>query len=106
MKRLLAVVVVSLGALLGTASAGPGPVKVKGPWCALHLLNFQNDADLDRIQAELPALAARGVNILILEVDYGFEFRSHPELRSSDRPITLVDEIIDAFAVHVGMDEI
>jgi len=26
--------------------------------------------------------------VLILEVDYGFEFRSHPELRSSERPIT------------------
>ena len=88
MKRLPAVVVVSLGALLGTASAGPRPVEVKGPWCALHLLSFQNDADLERIHAELPALAARGVNILILEADYGFEFRSHPELRSSDRPIT------------------
>jgi hypothetical protein len=88
MKRLLALVLVSLGPLLGTASAAPRPVKVKGPWCALHLLGFQNDADLERIEAELPALAARGVNVLVLEVDYGFAFRSHPELRISERPIT------------------
>src|SRR5438552_8673397 len=88
MNRLPALVLVSLGVSLGTAAAGPRPVKVEGPWCALHLLGFQNDADLQRIEAELPALAARGVNVLVLEVDYGFEFRSHPELRSSERPIT------------------
>jgi hypothetical protein len=88
MKRLPALLLLSLGPWLATAAADPRPVKVKGPWCALHLLNFQNDTDLQRIEAELPALAARGVNVLVLEVDYGFEFRSHPELRSSDRPIT------------------
>jgi glycosyl hydrolase family 20 len=88
MKRLFVLLLVSLGPWLGTASAGPRPIKVDGPWCALHLLSFQNDADLQRIEAELPALASRGVNVLVLEVDYGFEFRSHPELRSSERPIT------------------
>ena len=88
MKRSLILVLVSLVVSLGTAAAGPRPLKVEGNWCALHLLNFQNDADLLRIEAELPALAARGVNVLVLEVDYGFEFRSHPELRASERPIT------------------
>src|SRR6185295_11771807 len=88
MKGLLALAIVSLGPWAGLAGAGPRAVKVEGPWCALHLLGFQNDADLQRIESELPALAARGVNVLVLEVDYGFEFRSHPELRSSDRPIT------------------
>jgi len=88
MKRRLTLVLVSLVVSLGTAVAGPRPVKVEGNWCALHLLGFQNDADLHRIEAELPALAAQGVNVLVLEVDYAFEFRSHPELRASERPIT------------------
>jgi len=58
------------------------------PWVALHLLGFQNDSDLESIEAQLPDLAARGVNVLVLEVDYGFEFRSHPELRIADKVIT------------------
>jgi hypothetical protein len=28
------------------------------------------------------------VNVVVLEVDYAFEFRSHPELRSGEKPIT------------------
>src|SRR5689334_5943133 len=50
-------------------------------WISMHLLNFTNDSALDVIAAELPALAERGVNVLFLEVDYSFEFKSHPELR-------------------------
>ena len=38
-----------------------------------------------RSRSQLPDLAARGVNVLVLEVDYGFEFRSHPELRDRRR---------------------
>jgi len=32
----------------------------------------------------LPGLAAAGVNTVIVEVDYSFEFKSHPELSSPD----------------------
>jgi len=88
MDRTLVSLAVSLGLLASPASAAPRSVQVDGRWCALHLLNFQNDEDLQKIEAELPALAALGVNVLVLEVDYGFEFRSHPELRISERPIT------------------
>lgn len=62
--------------------------KAEPPWVALHLLGYQNDADLESIEAQLPDLAAQGVNVLVLEVDYGFEFRSHPELRVADKVIT------------------
>ena len=58
------------------------------PWVALHLLGYQNDADLEGIESQLPGLAARGVNVLVLEVDYGFAFRSHPELRIAEKVIT------------------
>jgi hypothetical protein len=82
-------IALSLLLLSGAAAdAAPRSVKVKGPWVALHLLHFQNDDDLQAIEHQLPDLAARGINVLILEVDYGFEFRSHPELRISPRPMT------------------
>jgi hypothetical protein len=58
------------------------------PWVALHLLDQKNDADLQAIESQLPALASLGVNVLVLEVDYAFEFRSHPELRIGDKVIT------------------
>ncbi len=85
--RLLSFVLVWLS-LAPLASAGSRQPRVEEPWVALHLLHFQNDADLATIEAQLPDLAARGVNVLVLEVDYGFEFRSHPELRISEKPIT------------------
>ena len=80
-------------ALLATpVLAAPRPLKVDGPWVALHVLHFRHDsdlqADLEAVERQLPELAARGVNVLIFEVDYGFQFQSHPELRISDRGIT------------------
>ncbi|RPI00513.1 MAG: hypothetical protein EHM72_08990 [Calditrichaeota bacterium] len=63
-------------------------VTPKAPWCSLHLLNFDTDSSLLVLEKQLPELALKGVNVLILEVDYGFKFRSHPELRGSDHPVT------------------
>jgi hypothetical protein len=60
----------------------------EAPWVALHLLEQRTDADLAAIEGQLPALAALGVNVLVLEVDYAFEFRSHPELRIAEKVIT------------------
>jgi hypothetical protein len=68
------------------AFAGSRPIKIDGAWSALHLLHRQNDAELEALEAQLPALAARGVNVIVLEVNYGFEFRSHPELRMAEPP--------------------
>lgn len=53
------------------------------PWRALHLLSYTTDARLDSLAARLPELSRMGLNTLILEVDYNFDFKSHPELRSS-----------------------
>ena len=85
MRALL--ILVPLLIAVPAATAGT-PAKAGVPWVALHLLGYQNDADLDSIESQLPDLAARGVNVLVLEVDYGFEFRSHPELRIADKVIT------------------
>ena len=57
-------------------------------WTALHLLDYSTDADLDRLSLQLPELSKKGINLLILEVDYNFEFESHPELINGARPIS------------------
>jgi hypothetical protein len=62
--------------------------KPKQPWRALHLLNYDTDADLDALAKNLEPLAKQGINVIILEVDYNFAFKSHPELRRGTNPIT------------------
>jgi hypothetical protein len=69
------------------AQAGVGPKRGE-PWRALHLIGYGSDADLEALGRNIPKLAAMGVNVLILEVNYNFSFKSHPELRRGAAPIT------------------
>lgn len=62
---------------------GPGPGE---PWRGVHLL-IHNNNNVDALIAELPALAKLGMNVLVVEVDYNFAYKSHPEV-ASDNPIT------------------
>src|ERR1700722_20110265 len=50
------------------------------PWRGLHLM-VGSDADTDALAGQLPKLKDDGVNVIIVEVDYNFDFQSHPELR-------------------------
>ena len=54
----------------------------------MHVISYASDSALDRLGSQLPELSKLGINCLILEVNYSFEFRSHPELRQGDRQIT------------------
>lgn len=58
------------------------------PWHAVHLLDYNSDRDLDVLGQNLGKLADMGINTVILEVDYNFAFKSHPELRRGSNPIT------------------
>ena len=51
------------------------------PWFGVHV-DSGGANRLDQIANSVPALAKLGVNALILEVDYNFQFTSHPELNS------------------------
>ncbi len=51
----------------------------------LHAIT-ETDADARTLIGEVPALARRGVNLLVCEVDYWYDFASHPELRM-DHPV-------------------
>ncbi len=46
----------------------------------MHAL-CETDADARVLAGEVPSLAKRGVNLLIVEVDYWYDYASHPELR-------------------------
>lgn len=71
-------------------NAAPLEAKTKSTktWRAVHLLDYNTDADLDALGQNLAALAKQGINVIILEVDYNFAFKSHPELRRGKAPIT------------------
>ncbi len=65
--------------------AGQGQV---GKWRAVHLIGYTNDDLLETLGKDIPVLAEMGIDVLILEVDYGFDYQSHPELRSGKNPIS------------------
>jgi len=50
-------------------------------WFGVHVDSGGGER-LDRIGKSVPALAKLGVNALILEVNYSFQYASHPELNS------------------------
>jgi hypothetical protein len=50
-------------------------------WRGVHLM-VGTGAQAQALEAALPQLSAAGVNVVIAEVDYGYEFQSHPEVRS------------------------
>ncbi|OVE78771.1 hypothetical protein BVY01_04510 [bacterium I07] len=57
-------------------------------WRAVHFLGYETDTYLDSLSRHIPELAEMGINVLILEVDYHFEFNSQPELRQGKVQIT------------------
>ena len=75
---------------LGQPSDGRAdtPPTADKPWRAVHSISHRNDESLEKLEKQLPELAALGINCLIIEVNYNFEFQSHPELRDGQRQIT------------------
>ena len=57
-------------------------------WRALHLINYLTDEHLERLSEQIPRLAEMGINMLILEINYGLKFETHPELRAGTAQIT------------------
>jgi len=80
-------IVLLLCAAWTPAGASVGSKQSK-PWRALHLLDYNNDSALDALGENLENLSKQGINVIILEVDYNFAFKSHPELRRGTNPIT------------------
>jgi hypothetical protein len=79
-----------LAAVTALPSQANGLLESRRPkqWRAVHVLDYNSDADLEALSQNLNKLANMGINTLILEVDYNFAFKSHPELRRGSNPIT------------------
>ena len=60
-----------------------GAPKTAEAWRGLHVPVF-SDRELSKLEDELPRLAADGVNVLVIQTDYHFDFQSHPELRAQE----------------------
>jgi hypothetical protein len=79
--------VVLLGGCVNLRPAGDARSASRQPWAAqnhawrgVHLwLDRENSAQ--KLIPTLPRLAAVGVNVVVVEVNYSFEFQTHPELR-------------------------
>lgn len=55
---------------------------------SIHLLNYNSDKLLLELSSKLEGFAKKGINTIFLEVDYGFDFKSHPELILNNDVIT------------------
>ncbi len=86
MKKLFIALVAVVGLLKSNAQQ-IGPDKGE-KWNAIHLLDYTNNEKLALLEAELPALVKKGINVIFLEVDYSFQFKSHPELIEKENYIT------------------
>jgi len=84
MKKLsyLCLSILMIGALSQVVAA-----KAK-TWRAVHLLDYNTDDALETLGQNLENLSRQGINTIILEVDYNFAFKSHPELRRGNAPIS------------------
>ncbi|MCX6149920.1 MAG: family 20 glycosylhydrolase [Ignavibacteriales bacterium] len=51
-------------------------------WLGIHVLMDNKDAAA-ALTSEIPALAKNGVNLVIAEINYNYEYESHPELRGN-----------------------
>jgi Glycosyl hydrolase family 20, catalytic domain len=92
---LVSLTMIALGFPCAAAGQGPGTAKpatgTAGEWRGIHMMSpgRQGLPLLKRAIAE--KLAPMGVNVLILEVNYGFAFRSHPELGGGENALRVED---------------
>jgi hypothetical protein len=89
MKSYKIILIIIIAALIGCSSIKEtiGP-KSGEKWRGIHLLGYGNDSSLAELGTIVPKLSSMGINIIILEVDYNFQFQSYPELRNGDQQIT------------------
>jgi hypothetical protein len=74
---LTATIVASL--VFVSAAYAPAAQPTSRPWLGVHIM-IHGDSAAAGLVKSLPDLRKLGVNVLIAEVNYGFQFASHPEL--------------------------
>jgi hypothetical protein len=88
MKKTALFALVALAFAFAIQGCAPKPKPLAVPrtqplWFGLHVL-IENKPAAEALLTELPALAKVGLNLLIFEADYNYEYVSHPELRGDD----------------------
>src|SRR4030043_1980475 len=88
MKKTAFFALVALAPVFAFQACAPQPKPAAVPrtqplWFGLHVL-IESKPAAEALISELPALAKVGINLLIFEVDYNYEYVSHPELRGED----------------------
>jgi len=68
-----------LSVVVSAASTAAPAANPSKPWLGVHVSVGSHDA-LEKLRQSIPGLGKMGVNTLIIEVDYNFQFASHPEL--------------------------
>ncbi|MBN2206112.1 MAG: family 20 glycosylhydrolase [Candidatus Aminicenantes bacterium] len=63
--------------------AAVAPLPARPLVLGLHVL-IESKGAAEELIKEIPALAGAGVNLLVVESDYNYEYESHPELRGED----------------------
>jgi len=76
------VILIAFTCLLASLVSAQPSTKPASPWLGIHL-GLNNNQQLDRLIAELPKLSSMGFNSLVVEVNYSFDFQSHPEMRAA-----------------------
>jgi hypothetical protein len=61
----------------------PSETGLDSAWRGLHLL-IRSSAEMDALVGEVPALARAGVNVILAETNFFYEYTSHPEVREPD----------------------
>src|SRR4030042_2367478 len=88
MKKTALFALVALPLVFALQAGAPQPNPAAVPrtqplWFGLHVL-IENKPAAEALIAELPALAKVGINLLVFEGDYNYEYVSPPELRGDD----------------------
>jgi glycosyl hydrolase family 20 len=81
MRRLLCLIVFMFA--ITPVLARADDARLSKPWLGVHVTVGGGDS-VAKLRESIPALAKLGVNALILEINYGFEFQSHPEIRAGN----------------------
>ncbi len=82
MKKLLFHATFSLAVLIPFASR-VCPAGESRPWCGVHV-GTNNRNQTKALTEVVGKLADLGINVIVTEINYGFEYQSHPELRSGN----------------------
>ncbi len=70
------------------------------PWLGVHVMMTSRDMT-EQLTGAVAALAGGGINTLVTEINYGFEFQSHPELRSDNASAkTDIRHLVDECRKH------